>query len=83
MIDHMLDRLGNLLSVGDICVCYSNMRTGSSTTRLVQYVGKVVRFTDTMVVVKCADCVGYSHYNGDEFRCLPENVFKFPAGGSK
>ena len=30
----MKDRLGNLLNIGDRCVCYNTMRTGSSTTRL-------------------------------------------------
>lgn len=33
----MKDCLGNELNIGDKVVCYNSMRTGSSTTRLVQY----------------------------------------------
>lgn len=41
----MKDRLGNVLNIGDRCVCYSTMRTGSSTTRLVQYEAEIIGFT--------------------------------------
>ena len=71
----MKDRLGNELKIGDRVVAYSSMRTGSSTTRMVQYVGVVVRFTPTTVVIKCVDCP-YSNYIEDEFKASSHNVFK-------
>lgn len=71
----MLDRLGNELKIGDMVVAYSSMRTGSSTTRMVQYEGRVVRFTPKCVVVECLDC-GYFKYIGDEFKPSSDNIFK-------
>ena len=71
----MKDRLGNDLNVGDRVIAYSNMQTGSSTTRLVQYEGKVFRFTPTSVVVECVGCV-YRKYIGDYFKPIYDNVFK-------
>ena len=71
----MTDRLGNELLIGDRVVAYSSMRTGSSTTRMVQYEGFVVRFTQTCVVLKCVDCP-YKSYLGDEFKPSPHNVFR-------
>ena len=71
----MEDRLGNEIKIGDLCVCYSNMGTGSSTYRLVQYEGKVIGFTPKFVKVKCIQC-SYSERVGIEFKCYPNNVFK-------
>lgn len=71
----MLDRLGNELKVGDRCVCFSNMRTGSSTTRLVQYEGIVTGFTNKLVKVKCVNNP-YSYQNDTEFKCRLDYVFK-------
>lgn len=73
----MKDRLGNELKIGDKCVCFSTMRTGSSTSRLVQYEGKVIGFTNCFVKVECTAC-DYSHRIGDEFKCISEHVFKMP-----
>lgn len=71
----MTDRFGNELNIGDLCVCYSNMGTGSSTRRLVQYEGEIIGFTPNFVKVKCLKC-GYSEKTGREFRCYPDDVFK-------
>ena len=71
----MKDRLGNDLNVGDRVIAYSHMRTGSSTRSLVQYEGKVFRFTPTSVVVECVDCA-YRKYIGDFFKPMYYNVFK-------
>lgn len=73
----MKDRFGNELKVGDKCVCFSTMRTGSSTSRLVQYEGEVIGFTKCHVKVKCTACC-YSHTVGTEFKCIEEYVFKKP-----
>lgn len=70
----MKDRLGNDLNIGDLCVCYNNMGTGSSTNRLVQYEGEIVRFTPKQVKVKCVQC-SYSEKIGREFICYPDNIF--------
>lgn len=71
----MKDRLGNDLYIGDLCICYNNMGTGSSTRRLVQYEGEIVRFTPKLVKVKCVQC-SYSEKNGNEFTVDPDNIFK-------
>ena len=42
MVSGIKDRLGENLAIGDLCVCYNSMRTGSSTTRLVQYEGEII-----------------------------------------
>lgn len=73
--EKMKDRLGNDLHIGDVCVCYNNMGTGSSTNRLVQYEGEIIGFTQNFVKMKCLKC-GYSEKTGREFRCYPDNVFK-------
>ena len=79
----MTDRFGNELNIGDLCVCYSNMGTGSSTRRLVQYEAEIIGFTPNFVKVKCLKC-GYSEKTGREFRCYPDNVFKInPVGHGK
>lgn len=78
----MRDNLGKELKEGDLCVCYNIMRTGSSTTRLVQYVGRIEGFTRREVIVKCKDCV-YSEYVGKEFLCLTENIFKMDRENEK
>lgn len=70
----MKDRLGNDLNIGDLCVCYNNMRTGSSTIRLVQYEGEIVGFTSNQVKVKCVQC-SYSEEIGREFTCYPDDIF--------
>ena len=75
----MKDRLGNDLNIGDLCVCYNNMRTGSSTIRLVQYEGEIVGFTSNQVKVKCVQC-SYSEEIGREFTCYPDNIFKINQG---
>lgn len=71
----MKDRLGNLLNIGDRCVCYNTMRTGSSTTRLVQYEAIIIGFTKKSIRVKCVDCC-YSYRIGDELLCGADNIFK-------
>lgn len=71
----MKDRLGNELKIGGLCVCYNNMRTGSSTSRLVQYEGEIIGFTPRFVKVKCVKC-SYEYRIGQEFKCCPDNVFK-------
>lgn len=71
----MKDRLGNLLNIGDRCVCYNTMQTGSSTTRLVQYEAEIIGFTKKNVRVKCVDCF-YSYRIGNEFLCSADNIFK-------
>lgn len=68
------DRLGNDLNIGDLCICFVNMRTGSSTTRLVQFEGEIVGFTKKLIKVKCVDCV-YGR-TGKEYRCYPNYIFK-------
>ena len=73
----MLDRLGNELKIGDMCVCFSNMRTGSSTTRLVQFEGKVIGFTKCLVKVECVKC-DYPNYINIEIKCISDYVFKMP-----
>ena len=76
----MTDRFGNELNIGDLCVCYSNMGTGSSTRRLVQYEGEIVRFTPKLVKVKCVQC-SYSEKNGNEFTVDPDNIFAIKPQG--
>lgn len=71
----MTDRLGNLLNIGDRCVCYNTMKTGSSTTRLVQYEAEIICFTKKNIRVKCVSC-WYSYRIGDEFLCGTDNIFK-------
>ena len=71
----MTDRLGNVLNIGDRCVCYNTMRTGSSTTRLVQYEAEIIGFTKKNIRVKCVGCC-YSYRVGDEFLCGADNIFK-------
>ena len=71
----MKDRLGNEINIGDRCVCYNTMRTGSSTTRLVQYEGEIIMFTKKNVRVKCVDCI-YIERIGDMFLCNTDNIFK-------
>ena len=71
----MKDRLKNELNIGDLCVCYNNMGTGSSTCRLVQYEGEIIGFTSKLIKIKCVKCL-YAHRIGQEFKCSPENVFK-------
>lgn len=78
----MRDRLGKELKEGDLCVCYNIMRTGSSTTRLVQYVGQIEDFTKTQVMVMCIDCC-YKSYVGRVFRCDEKNVFKMDSENEK
>ena len=53
MVSGIKDRLGENLAIGDLCVCYNSMRTGSSTTRLVQYEGEIIKFTNKFIKVKC------------------------------
>ena len=71
----MKDRLGNEINIGDRCVCYSTMRTGSSTIRLVQYEGEIIRFTKKNIIVKCVDCI-YTERIGAMFLCSANNIFK-------
>lgn len=71
----MKDRLGNELKIGDLCVCYNNMGTGSSTYRLVQYEGKIIGFTPKLVKLKCVKC-SYKERIGEEFKCYSDNIFK-------
>ena len=75
----MKDRLGNELNIGDLCVCYNNMGTGSSTNRLVQYEGEIIGFTPKFVKVKCVQCF-YSNRIGGEFKCCSDNIFKINFG---
>lgn len=72
---YMKDRLGNELKIGDKCVCHSTMRTGSSTKRLVQYVGEIIKFTPLKIKVKCLECE-FHCYIGDELYCYPMYTFK-------
>lgn len=76
----MKDRLGNEINIGDRCVCYNIMRTGSSTTRLVQYEGEIIDFTKKSIRIKCLDC-NYSYKIGDEFLCSADNIFKLRGDG--
>lgn len=78
----MRDRLGKELNIGDLCVCYNIMRTGSSTTRLVQYVGRIEEFTTKQVIVRCEDCT-YSEYVGKVFHCYTGNIFKMNSENEK
>lgn len=71
----MIDRLGNSIFIDDICVCYNIMGTGSSTKRLVQYVGKIVGFTKTSVKVECVSCF-YTYNIGKIFYCSYDNIFR-------
>lgn len=71
----MKDRLGNEINIGDKCVCYNTMGTGSSTRRLVQYEGEIIGFTKQNVRVKCVDCC-YTHKIGNTFLCCADNIFK-------
>lgn len=71
----MKDKLGNVLNIGDRCVCYSTMRTGSSTTRLVQYEAEIIGFTKKRVRVKCMDRWCFYRID-DEFLCSADNIFK-------
>lgn len=77
----MKDRFGNELKIGDKCVCFSTMRTGSSTSRLVQYEGTVIGFTNCYIKVECTYC-DYLHQVGREFKCIEEYVFKMPTEDS-
>ena len=72
-----LDRLGNELEIGDICVCYNSMRTGSSTIRMVQYVGIIERFTPKRVTLRCLHC-HMSSVIDENFNCDFDNLFKLP-----
>lgn len=75
MVSGIKDRLGENLAIGDLCVCYNSMRTGSSTTRLAQYEGEIIKFTNKFIKVKCVNCF-YSRYIGKEFNCSKDNIFK-------
>lgn len=76
MVSGIKDRLGENLAIGDLCVCYNSMRTGSSTTRLVQYEGEIIKFTNKFIKVKCVNCF-YSRYIGKEFNwCLATSESK-------
>ena len=70
----MKDRLGNDLHIGDVCVCYNNMGTGSSTNRLVQYEGEIIGFTQNFVKMKCLKC-GYSEKTGGKQTELSGNHY--------
>ena len=78
----MRDRLGKELKEVDLCVCYNIMRTGSSTSRLVQYVGRIEGFTRIQVVVRCEDCA-YSEYVGKALHCFTGNIFKMDSENEK
>ena len=70
-----IDRIGNVLAVGDRVIAYSHMRTGSSTRRLVQYEGVIIGFHKSFVKVRCTENT-YSALD-KEFNVQPHNIFKF------
>lgn len=73
------DRLGKLLSVGDRCVCYSNVecwiKGAKKVCSLCQYEGEVIKFTKNYVVVRVTACDDEEEV-GKVRRCQPKNVFK-------
>ena len=73
------DRLGHELRIGDECICYSHMRTGSSSSRMVQYEGRIVGFTPKNVKVKPTE-IPYSEYEDKIFLVDPDHIFLYSEG---
>lgn len=72
------DRLGHELRIGDECVCYSYMSTGSSTRRRLQYEGRIVGFTPKYTKVKVKPTEKLPYGQDDKiFLVDPDHIFLY------